>query len=93
MEESCIEHAESTFRARGRVDTEPSIVQMVQQGDPVDHWYYRSREHIDQPYQSRDLMLQAFVGPAKDANPTIYGEGTFVVDIIETEWMRKKYCK
>src|ERR1035437_9921666 len=72
IEESCISRAERTFRLRSKTDTNPVIVQMTRGGNPIDHWYYRSDEWIDQPFFALG-KFQPYVGPANRAQRFMYG--------------------
>ena len=85
-------HAERAFR-RGveKGDTNPRIVQMKLRGQLIPHWYYRSKEWVDQPYYKPSEFLQPYVGPADQANPVLYGAGTFEVDDEMTNMCRVKY--
>lgn len=83
--EPCIIRAERTFFARAVTDTNPTIVQMKLRGSLLDHWYYRSKEWIDQPYFAAAIFLQPYVGPTTRAMRTLYGEETFIVDEQATE--------
>ena len=80
IESICVTHAIKTFKERRGADTNPQVVQMVHNGDVLDHWYYRSEEWIDQPYFIRDRLIQPYTGPAELAMPLLYGEGTYVPD-------------
>lgn len=82
LEEACILRAGKTFRNRFKTDTNPSIVRMVVGGKPINHWYYRSDQWIDQPYFSVDpsLPLQSYVGPTNMAPRFSYKEGTYIID-------------
>ncbi len=84
LRDVCIVVAERTFIARFGQDTEPTIAQMIVRGEPVPHWYYRSKEWVDQPYFIPRELIQPYRGPAKSAYPWLYGEGTFRVDESET---------
>ena len=77
---SCITKAQDTFRQRWKTDTNPQIVQMIHLGKPIDHYYYRSNEWIDQPFADPRKFLQPYRGPAEYANPGLYGEGKFIED-------------
>ena len=79
LEESCVYRAEETFRARSKKDTNPAIVQMILNGKPINHWYYRSDQWIDQPFLALG-KFQPYVGPANRAQRFMYGEGKYVVD-------------
>lgn len=72
LTEVCINRAHKTYLARASEDTNPQIVKMVLRGKPVDHWYYRSDEWIDQPYFALPILLQAYVGPANRAMRALY---------------------
>jgi hypothetical protein len=85
IEEACILRAEKTFKIRSKIDTNPVIVQMVLRGKPIDHWYYRSDQWIDQPYFALGNGLQPYIGPANRAQRFMYGEGKFIVDKEATE--------
>ncbi len=52
---------------------------MLNQGLPIDHWYYRSDDWIDQPYQHPGRLF-AFVGPTSGDVPTQLGPETFRID-------------
>jgi hypothetical protein len=81
VQEVCIKHAVKTFNERHQQDTNPRIVQMIHHGTPLDHWYYRSDQWIDQPYLMEGLFIQPHVGPANMANRTLYRkEGTYRED-------------
>lgn len=87
--EACVERAERTFLSRGGQDTNPTIVQMILRGkNPIDHWYYRSNEWVDQPYLAMGIALQPYVGPSDKAPRILYGEGTFMKDDEMTEWAK-----
>lgn len=79
-DELCLGVARRTFAERSETDTNPVIVQMVLQGRPIPHWYYRSDEWVDQPYYKPSEFVQPYVGPVNEAMAFLYGEGTYVVD-------------
>ncbi|PIN79524.1 hypothetical protein COV16_03755 [Candidatus Woesearchaeota archaeon CG10_big_fil_rev_8_21_14_0_10_34_8] len=84
--ESCINHAYRTYAKRADQDTNPVIARMLVDGKPVDHWYYRSDEWIDQPYELSMIGFPAYVGPADNRKiKFIYGEGNFIVETKYTE--------
>ena len=94
FQEICLSHAENTFRVRLAIgDTNPQIVQMKLRGQLIPHWYYRSKQWVDQPYFIPLIFLQPYVGPAGQANPGQYGEGTFEVDEEITNLFREQYGK
>ena len=76
----CVIAAQRTFIKRQKVDTNPTIVQMIHQHRLVPHWYYRSEQFIDQPYFIPGQFLQPYRGPAFLANPGLYGPGTYIID-------------
>jgi hypothetical protein len=88
--ETCITHARKTFLTRFSQDTDPTIVQMILYGTEISHWYYRSKEWIDQPYFIPQQILPPYCGPADIADPNLYGEGTFIVDDMSTRFIRKE---
>lgn len=91
-QEICLVHAEVTFKERQKNgDTNPLIVQMIHLGQLIDHWYYRSDQWVDQPYFKPSEFLQPFVGPADQANPGQYGDGSFEVDDEMTEIFRRNH--
>lgn len=84
VQDICIAAAQRVFLERHEKDTNPAIVQMILRGELVDHWYYRSDEHIDQPYFLKAYFLQPYRGPTTLAHPTIYGPGTYIIDELLT---------
>jgi hypothetical protein len=72
--EPCIAHAEKVFRRRAGLDTNPQIVQMVGLTGPINHWYYKSEEWIDQPFPILAHLIQPYVGPAGDCINPLYRE-------------------
>jgi len=85
--ESCINHAYRTYAKRADQDTNPVIARMLVDGKPVDHWYYRSDEWIDQPYDLTMVFgFPAYVGPADNRQiQYIYNKRTFVVETEHTK--------
>jgi hypothetical protein len=78
VKEPCTTHAMNAFKSRSGTDTNPKIVQMVLYGQPVPHYYYRSDEFIDQPFFHETQFLEPYVGPTNEANPILYGDGTYI---------------
>jgi len=79
--EICLVAAQRVFKERMKNgDTNPQIVQMKLRGQLIPHWYYRSDQWVEQPYLKISDFLQPFVGPADEAMPFLYGEGSYVVD-------------
>jgi hypothetical protein len=78
IEEVCILRAEKIFKIRSKLDTNPHIVQMVSREKPIEHWYYRSDQWIDQPYFALGIM-KPYIGPANRAPRFMYGEGKFII--------------
>ncbi len=76
IKELCIHHALLTYRKRKDTDTEPHIVNMTINGQPIDHWYYRSRQWIDQPYLLGPLGVEPYVGQVDQA-PLSYREQNY----------------
>lgn len=87
--DGCIVAAERTFFRRKGQDTNPQIVQMILRGIPVDHFYYRSEELIDQPYYLPSEFVPPYRGPAEDADPFMYGEGTYTV-VTDVQYLNGK---
>lgn len=75
---NCYSEAEDTFRRRWNLDTNPRIVQMVHQGIPIDHWYYRSNEWISQPYAWPEMFIQPYVGSTTDIGAIKYSERSYL---------------
>ncbi len=75
---TCSDEAEKTFRNRWGQDTNPRIVQMVHQGQPIDHWYYRSDQWISQPYAWPAIFLQPYVGSTTEIGAIKYGERSYI---------------
>jgi len=76
----CVTHAKNVYRQRKDIDTNPMIVQMINMDRPIPHWYYRSDQWIDQPYYQPSTYLQPYVGPTDQAEPYLFGEGTYQLD-------------
>lgn len=74
----CVSEAQKTFRERWGTDTNPRIVQMVLQGKPIDHWYYRSDQWISQPFVAPDIFMQSYVGPTDTLEAIKYGERSYL---------------
>ena len=80
LEEACITRAHKTFRTRCKIDTNPTIVRMLHNGKPIDHWYYRSDQWIDQPFHFPQLGMFAYVGAPTSATKVIYSKENYIVD-------------
>lgn len=90
--EICLVAAERVFRERRKKgDTDPKIVQMKSHGELIDHWYYRSKQWIEQPYLKLSEFIQPYIGPADKAPLSFYGDGSYEVDETITQAFRKKY--
>lgn len=74
---TCIDEAVKTFKERWGRDTNPRIVQMIHQGQRIDHWYYRSNEWISQPYAWPKIFMQPYVGSANELGAVRYGEKSY----------------
>lgn len=87
---SCIKCAEQAFEERlKKGDTNPQIVQMILMGKPTKHFYYRSDQWIEQPLYKPSAFIPCYVGPADQANPCFYGEGTYQIH----ESLTRRICK
>ena len=92
--EGCIACAERVFKQRQKDgDTNPQIVQMKSGGYSISHWYYRSDQWIEQPYLKISAFIQPYVGPSNQAQKSLYGEGSFVIDKEMTIYFTDKYKK
>ena len=80
IHEICLAHAIRTFLQREQTDTNPLIVRMVINGEPIDHWYYRADDYVDQPYFIASKWIQPLIGNPVEGFPLHYGEGTYEVD-------------
>lgn len=83
----CISDALNTYKERFERDRDlnPMIVQIKVDGKTlIPHWYYRSGMWIRQPSLIPIHLIQPYIGPADEAYPPHYGEGTYVVDEIMT---------
>ncbi len=80
IKESCIEVAERVFKERYKTDTNPVVVQMIQDGIPIDHWYYRSNQWIAQVHLNLFQHIIPFIGPANEAPSSLFGDDKYVVD-------------
>jgi hypothetical protein len=78
--EACITTAMRIYSKRKDIDTNSRIVRMVIDGKLVDHWYFRSDQWIEQPFYSPKKCLLPYRGAAADADPSLYGEGTYQTD-------------
>jgi len=78
--ELCLPHAMKTFEERKSRDTNPRIVQMKAQGEPITPWYYRSDQWIDQPFMLFPLFIKPYIGKTLQAPPNLYGEGNYLED-------------
>jgi len=86
--ENCVTHACNTYKERKDKDTNPMVVEMVLQGKPIDHFYYRSDQWVDQPYYNPSGLMQPYVGPADQAPPLLYGKGTYLIDEATTNLLK-----
>ena len=87
-------HATRALITRQRVvvpDPNPQIVKMILHGASVPFLYYRSDQWIDQPYYAPNIFLQPFIGPANEALPNLYGEGTYAVQEGLAEFFLRFY--
>lgn len=80
---ACITQAFRTFAERAGTDQNPNIVQMLALGIPIEHWYYRSEDWIDQPYHHPERLF-AYVGSTSGNFPPQLGPGTFKIDTEST---------
>lgn len=88
--EICVVAAERIFRERWELDTEQIIAQMIFKGKPIDHWYYRSKEWVEQPYFIPSKVIQPYRGPVEYAHVWLYGEGTYLVNEKVTNLLRRE---
>ena len=75
---TCIDQAEKTFKERWGIDTNPRIVQMVHQGEPIEHYFYVSDDYISQPYLWPELFIQPFVGKTDEIEANRYNEKRYL---------------
>jgi hypothetical protein len=90
VKDICLVVAERVFRQRWGKDTNPCIVQMILDGRPQQHWYYRSDQWLDQPFEFMSLFIQAYRGEVLMAYPWLYGEDTYSIDQEETQRIIKQ---
>ena len=80
IQDICLSYALRIYNERSEIDTNPKIVRMIFRGNPINHWYYRSDQWIDQPYFFGSVFIQPCIGPPEQACPVLYGEGTYETD-------------
>ena len=77
VEHNCVFVALKSYKERHEKDKSPLIAQMgikVPEGVKfIPHYYYRSDNWIEQRFLLPGDNLNAYVGPAKEADPIFYG--------------------
>lgn len=75
----CVEVAQN-IAAERLDDDNRQIVQMMYRGEPISHWYFRSKTFIYQPNDFGHLAIPHYIGPTDQAPPQYYSPGTYIVD-------------
>jgi len=79
---ACMEYSTDTYLKRHKIDTNPAIVRVLDSsGNPVDHWYYRSDQHLASDFFGIEgKVVQPFEGSIDKIPKTqkdIFAEGRY----------------
>ena len=70
---------------------DPHIVQMVVDGEPIEHFYYRSEKWIEQPFTLQSEGIKPFSGPTDGPIHKQYQEGTYRVDEAKSKQALREF--